>query len=110
MATVLNSFNIPGEGNIDRLSQASTNGINIQLFWSAASAGAKPEPAVHHKSKLEQTPSLHNQGLDASLEQLIKGYKVIKSKNYLKIQELYDLVVEASTFELSSESEFDGED
>ena len=36
--------------------------------------------------------------------------EVMKSKNYVKIQELYDLVVEASTFELSSESEFDGED
>ena len=41
-ATVLNSFNIPGEGNIDRFSQATMNGINIQLFlvrclfWSKA--------------------------------------------------------------------------
>jgi hypothetical protein len=37
--------------------------------------------------------------------------EVMKSKNYVqKLCELYDLVVEASTFELSSESQFDGED
>ena len=36
--------------------------------------------------------------------------EVIKSKNYQKIRELYELVVDASTFELTSESEFDEDD